>query len=407
MDIQAFNRAVDQIAKQRGITPQQVIETLESAIAAAYKKDYGEKGEVIESKLDLKTGEVQFWQIKEVVDESTVVFEEDSGDTEEEKIVFNPKRHITLEEAKEIDPEIKVGSDLKIPLETKGEYGRIAAQTAKQVILQKIREVEKETIHEEYKDKEGEIVSGIVQRIEKSNVLVDIGKTLGVLSREEQVKGEFYRPGARMKFYIIQVEKSSRGPRIFLSRNHPKFISKLFELEVPEISAGTVNVESIAREPGFRTKVAISSTMEEVDPVGACVGQKGTRIMAVINEIGGEKIDVVEWSEKPEEYITNALAPAKVFDVKIGSKNTAKAIVPEDQLSLAIGKDGRNVRLAVNLTGWKIDVEAQRAPGSEETEEETEEGIEEVEEKKEVEKETEKKETKGKKKKIGKKKEDK
>lgn len=370
MDIQAFQRAVSQIAKQRGISPQRVVETLEAAIAAAYKKDYGEKGEIVEAKLNPETGQVEFWQVKEIIDESMIYSEEEveklkKGEQEksEEKVIFNPKRHIILKDAKKVDPKAKIGNELKIPLETKEEYGRIAAQTAKQVILQKIREVEKETIYGEYKEKEGEIISGVIQRIEKTNVLVDIGKTLGVLPKEEQVRGEFYRSGARLKFYILQVEETSRGPRIFLSRSHPKFISKLFELEVPEISSETVVVKSIAREPGFRTKIAVASTIEEIDPIGACVGVKGTRIMAVINEIGGEKIDVIAWSDKPEEYIANALSPAKVFDVKIGSKNTAEVIVPEDQLSLAIGKDGRNVRLAVNLTGWKIDVRAQKAPG--------------------------------------------
>jgi len=401
MDIQVFNRAVDQIAKQRGIPPKKVIETLEAAIAAAYKKDYGKKGEVIEAKLNPETGEVEFWQVKEVVDESMIYSEEEleelkKGERAREgnKVVFNPQRHILVDEAKKNNPKVKPGDEIKIPLKTQEEYGRIAAQTAKQVILQKIREAEKETIYEEYKEREGDIISGLVQRIERDNVLVDIGKTLGVLPREEQVREEFYRPGQRLKFYVLQVEESPKGPRIFLSRSHPKLISKLFELEVPEISAGTVEIKSIAREPGFRTKIAVTSTIEGIDPIGACVGQRGTRIMAVINEIDGEKIDVVEWSDKPEEYIANALSPAKALEVKIGSKNTAQVMVPEDQLSLAIGKDGRNVRLAVNLTGWKIDVKAQKAPGKEKEE------IEEKPEKEETKEVTEKKTKKETKKKL-------
>jgi len=241
-------------------------------------------------------------------------------------------------------------------LVSKQDYGRIAAQTAKQVILQKIREAEKETISAEYKSKEGEIVSGIVQRIEGNTVFVDIGKTLGLLNREEQIPGEFYRPSQRLKLYILKVEDTPKGSVILLSRVYPKLISKLFELEVPEVAAGTVVVKAIAREPGYRTKIAVVSNEQGVDPIGACVGQRGTRIMAVINELAGEKIDVIQWEDKPEKFIANALAPAKIVKVEVQEKNTATVYVPEDQLSLAIGKDGRNVRLAAQLTGWKIDI---------------------------------------------------
>jgi len=274
----------------------------------------------------------------------------------EEKIRFNPEKHIMIEEARKIKPKIKAGEELKIPLKTQKDYGRIAAQTAKQVILQKIREAERETIFEEYKSKEGELISGIVQRIESKNVYIDIGKTLGILAKEEQVYGEFYRPGQRLKTYILKVEKTSKGPVVFLSRVYPKIVSKLFELEVPEISQGSVVIKSIAREAGSRSKIALESKEEGVDPIGSAVGQKGTRVMAVINELGGEKVDIVEYSENPEEYITNALSPAKIIEVKIMPKNKAVCIVSEDQLSLAIGKDGQNVRLAAKLTGWKIDI---------------------------------------------------
>ncbi len=372
MDIKSFNRALSQIAQERGISPEKIIETLEAAIATAYKKDYGQKGQKIQAKFNPVTGDVKFWQVKLVVDDSMIysekelekLKEEAREDEEEKKIVFNPEKHIMIKEAKKKNSKIKLGEELEIPLTSQKDYGRIAAQTAKQVILQKIREAEKETIYDEYKSKEGEIISGIIQRIERSIVLVDIGKTLGVLNREEQIPGETYRPGQRMKFYILKVEESPKGPMIILSRAYPKLISQLFELEVPEVSTGSVTIKSIAREAGFRTKIAVSSSEEGVDPIGSMVGQRGTRIIAVIDELGGEKIDVIEWDEDPIKFITNSLSPAKVLEVKIKEKNTAKVSVPEDQLSLAIGKDGRNVRLAANLTGWKIDIESGEAKES-------------------------------------------
>ena len=291
---------------------------------------------------------------------------------EEIKIRFNPERHIMLKEAKKIKSKIKAEEELEIPLKAKEDYGRIAAQTAKQVILQKIREAERETIFDEYKSKEGEIVSGIIQRIEGRNIFVDIGKTLGILSKEEQIFTEFYKSGQRLKFYILKVEDTPRGPAVFLSRTYPKLVSKLFELEVPEIAQGQVVIKSIAREPGARSKIAVESTEESIDPIGSAVGQRGTRVMAVINELGGEKIDIIEYSEKPEEFIANSLSPAKVLEVKIMPKGKAICLVPEDQLSLAIGKEGQNVRLAAKLTGWKIDVRSSESADDEEKEEEKE-----------------------------------
>jgi N utilization substance protein A len=273
------------------------------------------------------------------------------------------------EDAKKMNPKIKLGEELEMPLETHQDYGRIAAQTAKQVILQKIREAERETVFNEYKSKEGEIMSGIVQRIEGNNVFLDIGKTFGLLPKEEQVPGEFYRPGQRLKVYILKVEESSKGPLVFLSRAYPKIISKLFELEVPEIAAGQVSIKSIAREAGSRSKIAVASEAQGIDPIGSAVGQKGSRVMAVISELGGEKIDIIEYSPDPQKFIANALAPAKVLEVNVGQKNKAVAIVPEEQLSLAIGRDGQNVRLAAKLTGWKIDV---RGPEQTEKVEESE-----------------------------------
>ncbi|MFH1894793.1 MAG: transcription termination factor NusA [Patescibacteria group bacterium] len=423
-DLKNFTAAISQIAEEKGISAEKITESIESAIAAAYKKDYGKKGQIIKAKLNPETGEVNFWQIKIVVDKDMVFSEEElaemaaleegaaqpraslapsereprlaavgraaAGEISEdkEKIRFNPEKHIMLADAKKINStptpkgvgapkptsrsalrqdvgaesvgEIKVGEELETVLETKIDYGRIAAQTAKQVILQKIREAERESILGEFKSKEGQIVSGIVQRIEGRNIFFDIGKTLGVLVKEEQIPGEFYRPGQRLKVFIVKVEENPKGPLVFLSRAYPKLVSKLFELEVPEISAGSVVIKSLAREAGSRSKIAAATVMEGVDPIGSMVGQRGTRVMAVINELGGEKIDIIEWSEDPEKYIANSLSPAKVIEVKIMPKNKAQVVVPEDQLSLAIGKDGQNVRLAAKLTGWKIDV---RGPG--------------------------------------------
>jgi N utilization substance protein A len=322
---------------------------------------------------------------------------ESAEEGEEKKVRFNLERHIMVQDARKIKPKIKAGDELEIALQTKADYGRIAAQTAKQVILQKIREAEKEAVLSEYQSKEGEIISGIVQRVEGRNIFFDIGKTFGILTREEQVPGEFYRSGQRLKVYILKVEKTPKGPVVFLSRAYPKLISKLFELEVPEISSGQVQIKSIAREAGSRSKIAVSSSVEGIDPIGSAVGQRGTRVMAVINELGGEKIDIIEYSEDPSKYIINSLSPAKVLEVKIMPKNKALAIVPEDQLSLAIGKEGQNVRLAAKLTGWKIDVRASEAEEGEEVKEKTEK------EKVETEKEKKPEETKKKEKKEEKK----
>jgi len=397
-DIKNFMSAIAQIAEEKSISPEKVLETIEVAIAAAYKKDYGKKGQIIKAKLDPETGDVQFKQVKIVVDKKMIYSEEELEKMKalspempvkdfekqtagEKKIRFNPEKHIMIEEAKKINPKIKIEEELETDLETKKDYGRIAAQTAKQVILQKIREAEKESVFTEYKSKEGEIVSGIVQRIEGRNIFLDIGKTLGLLPREEQVPGEFYRPGQRLKAYLLKVEETSRGPIILLSRAYPKLISKLFELEAPEVSSGQVQIKAIAREAGFRSKIAVIAEVEEIDPIGSMVGQKGTRVMAVINELGGEKIDIIEYSPDPEKYIANSLSPAKVLEVKIQPKSKALVVVPENQLSLAIGKDGQNVRLAAKLTGWKIDVKAEGY-------------VEEKEEKPKEEKKTKKKEIK-------------
>jgi len=372
MDLKSLTSAIAQIAEEKGIAPEKILETIEQALAAAYKKDYGKKGQIIKTKIEPKSGELKFWQVKIVADESMIYSDKEleemkesmaekkeEEETESSKVKFNPEKHIMIEEAKKINPEIKVGEELVLPLEAQKDYGRIAAQTAKQVIMQKIREAEKESVFSEYKAQEGEIVSGVVQRIEGRNVFMDIGKTLGILPKEEQVPGEFYRPGQRLKVYLLKVDDTQRGAIIFLSRAYPKLVSKLFELEVPEISSEQVQIKAIAREAGSRTKIAVISVAEGIDPIGSTVGQRGTRVMAVINELGGEKIDIIEYSEDPKKYIANALSPAKVVEIRIMPKNKALAVVPEDQLSLAIGKDGQNVRLAAKLTGWKIDVKSQ------------------------------------------------
>jgi len=375
MDIKSFLSAISQIAEEKEIPVEKVIETIETAIAAAYKKDYGKKGQVIKAKIQPDSDEIKFWQVKLVVDKKMIYSESEleklkdkkiePKEEGEKKVRFNPEKHIMLKDAKKMNSKIKAGEELELPLETQKDYGRIAAQTAKQVVLQKIREAERDVVFGEYKAKEGEIISGIVQRIEGKNIFLDIGKTLGVLPREEQVPGEFYRPGQRLKVYILKVEESPKGPLVFLSRAYPKLVSKLFELEVPEISTGQVQIKSIAREPGSRSKIAVSSETEGIDPIGSAVGQRGARVTAVISELGGEKIDIIEYSDDPEKFIANSLSPAKVLEVKIMPKNKALVIVPEDQLSLAIGRDGQNVRLAAKLTGWKIDVRSPEKPEEE------------------------------------------
>ncbi len=375
MDRQSFASAIDQICEEKGISREKVMETIEVAIAAAYKKDYGHKGQNIRAVFGLESGEVKIFQVKQVLDDSMVKTEEEieaerleseargeSGSAEnreegEKKVRFNSEKHMMIDEAKKIDKKIKAGEELLIELESRTDFGRIAAQTAKQVIIQRIREAERETIFDEFKDKEGEVISGIVQRIERSAVFVDIGKTTGVLFPEEQIQGERYRLGQRLRVLILEVQKEARGPNIILSRAHSKMLAKLFELEVPEIASGAVDIKAIAREAGSRSKIAVTATEAGVDPIGSCVGQKGTRVQAVINELGGEKIDIIEWSEDLAKFIANALSPAKVLNVEINKEQkVARVEVPEDQLSLAIGKRGQNVRLAAKLSEWRIDV---------------------------------------------------
>lgn len=383
-----FGSAIMQIAEEKGIPKGVVIETIEAALAAAYKKDYGKRGQRIQAKFNEVAGDAKFFLIKDVVDETMREFVEGEEDEEyiEEEIIegeeklprYNPERDILLDEAKKLKKGAKIGDVIEIELEPQSEYGRVAAQTAKQVIIQRIREAERDSMFAEYKGKEGEVVSGVVQRIEGRNVYIDLGKSIGVLFPSEQVQGEHLRIGQRVKVYLYKVESDPKGPGITLSRTHSEMVRKLFELEVPEIFAGTVEIKSIAREAGSRTKIAVFSKEEGIDPIGSCVGQKGTRVQAIIEELAGEKIDIIEWNEKPERYIAAAISPAKVVSVELNEdRREAKVNVPEDQLSLAIGKQGQNVRLAAKLTGWKIDVigVAAKAPVVEESEEESEEEV--------------------------------
>ncbi|EKE25266.1 MAG: hypothetical protein ACD_5C00228G0009 [uncultured bacterium] len=376
-----FGSAIMQIAEEKGIPKSVVIETIEAALAAAYKKDYGKRGQRIQAKFSEVAGDAKFYLIKDVVDETLREFvegEEEDEEYLEEEIIegeeklprYNPERDILLDEAKKIKKDAKIGDIIEIELEPQSEYGRVAAQTAKQVIIQRIREAERDSMFSEYKGKEGEVVSGVVQRIEGRNVYIDLGKSIGVLFPSEQVQGEHLRIGQRVKVYLHKVESDPKGPGITLSRTHSEMVRKLFELEVPEIFAGTVEIKSIAREAGSRTKIAVFSKEEGIDPIGSCVGQKGTRVQAIIEELAGEKIDIIEWNEKPEKFIAAAISPAKVVSVELNEdRKEAKVSVPEDQLSLAIGKQGQNVRLAAKLTGWKIDVlgvAAKPAPSEEE-----------------------------------------
>ena len=373
LDLKTLKPLIRQIAEEKGLSEQKVFEALEVAFAAAYKKEYGQKMQVVRAEIDTEVGKVKFWQVKIVVDKSSILTEEEADETkknkadeeseETHKIRFNPERHILLEEAKKINPSVKVDEEIVTPLEVKSDFSRIAAQTAKQVILQKLKELEKETILSEFKEKEGKVISGIIQRIERNNIYVDIGKAFGVLYANEGIPREHYQVGERKKFYILRLEEKGRGPTILLSRSHPKFVSELFEMEVPEINEGVVEIKSIAREPGSRTKIAVDSNDESIDPVGACVGQKGTRVTTIIDELNGEKIDIIPYSEEPTKYVAAALGPAKIEEAEIISeKREVRVFVPPDQTSLAIGKNGQNVRLAAKLTGWKIDIRSALAP---------------------------------------------
>jgi N utilization substance protein A len=359
-DLKVINSVLGELEEVRGIPRASIIEAIEAALATAYKKEYGKRGQIIRTIFDIKTGETQFLQVKIVVDETRVIFDENEEVKEEdERVYYNPEQHILLEDARKIKKDAQLDEEIIFPIESKGDYGRIAAQTAKQVIMQKIREAEKTSVVSEFGKREGEIVNGTVQRIERGNIFVDMGRATGLLPYEEQIPGERFSQGERVRAYLYRVEESPRGVFLRLSRSHPKFLEKLFESEAPELANGAVVIKAIAREAGYRSKIAAEAKDSHIDPVGALVGQRGVRVSTVMSELRGEKIDVIEWSADEKKFIEEALSPAKVIDIEMNeAEKTAKVQVAEDQQSLAIGKGGQNVRLAAKLTGWKIDIQS-------------------------------------------------
>jgi len=336
-----FMEALNMLEKERGISKHILIDAVENALISAYRRNYGTSNNV-RAEVDPDTGEIQLFASKSVVE-----------------LVDNPHSEISLENARKINVLYEVGDVLEEEVKPKN-FGRIAAQTAKQVVVQRIREAERGVIYDEYVEKENEVLTAIVQRVEKGGVYVELGKTDGLLALNECIPGESFESNDRIKVYVLEVRKTNKGPQVLVSRTHPGLVKRLFELEVPEIQTGVVQVKSIAREAGFRTKVAVATNDPQVDPVGACVGQRGIRVERIVTELHNEKIDIIEWDSDPAVYIAKALSPAKVLMVYINeAEKAAKVIVPDNQLSLAIGKEGQNARLAAKLTGWKIDIKNQ------------------------------------------------
>ena len=336
-----LSRIIDQVGKDKGIDRKVLIEALEQALLAAARKKYGTKQE-IEAHFSEESGEVELFQFKTVVKE-----------------VKNPPAEIALKEAKELDSEVQVGDSLGTKIDV-SEFGRIAAQTAKQVIIQRVKDAERENIFDDFKDRKGEVISGTVQRFERGSIIVNLGRAEAVVPQQELIPKETYKPGDRIRAYVLDVRKTPKGPQIILSRSNPNFLTKLFEMEVPEISEGIVKIINAAREPSSRAKIAVYSRDSDVDPVGACVGMRGSRVQAVVQELRGEKIDIIPWSEDAASFVCNALAPAEISKVIINPEAKAmEVIVEDDQLSLAIGRRGQNVRLAAKLTDWKIDIRSE------------------------------------------------
>ncbi len=383
-----IEQAIRQICDEKGLQYESVLETIEAALSAAYRKDYGDRYHNLESEFNPEDGSVRIFDVKTVVDDISEAEREAMEKREAEKAAareaareigdnrpevddvvgvdgpkFNPKTDIMLSQAKILKLSAKVGDVLRTEMPTPGEFGRMAAMTAKQVITQKLREAEREIVFSEYKGQEGEVLVGTVQRREGRIVLIDIGRTAGILKPEDQIQSERYQSGERIKVYVREVSIGPRGPQILLSRTHEGLVRRLFEIEIPEVAEGLVLMKSLAREAGARTKIAVSSTDAAVDPIGACIGQRGTRIQTIISEISGEKIDVIEWSEDAKEFIRHALAPAKIVSITLhDDERSATALVAADQLSLAIGRGGQNVRLAAKLTGWKINIQEEGLP---------------------------------------------
>lgn len=374
LDLKTINAVLGEF-EDRGITRDTMLEAIESAMATAYKKEYGKRGQIVRAELDMNSGTVSFEQVKTIVDETMVRF---PTPEEEEELVeahphhphheheevpegelprFDSEKHILIEDAKRIKRDAELGGEIVFPLEPQDDFGRIAAQTAKQVVIQKIREAEKLSILDEFGHKKGEIVSGIVQRVERGSIFIDLGRATGIIPYEEQIPGERFRPGERIQAYLYSVDEGFRGVYLRLSRSHPKFLVKLFEMEAPELASGAVEVKGIAREAGSRTKIAIASLDPHVDPVGSLVGQRGVRVSTVMGALGGERIDIIEWSDDIKAFIREALSPATVLEVEVDEEERrATVTVSEDQQSLAIGRGGQNVRLAAKLTGWNIDI---------------------------------------------------
>jgi N utilization substance protein A len=333
--------ALELLEKEKGINKEVLIEAIEAALISAYKRNFGSI-QNLRICIDRDTGDVRVFTLKKVRNDPQ-----------------NDQLEISLQEAKKIDVKLEEDDIAEIEVTPK-KFGRIAAQTAKQVVVQRIREAERGLIFDEFANKESEIVTGIIQRTERKNVVIEVGKAEATLTFAEQTQGEVYSFGERIKCYVTEVKKTTKGPQISLSRTHPGLVKRLFELEVPEIHDGTVEIKSVSREPGSRTKIAVFSRDENVDPVGACVGQKGTRVQSIVDELRGEKIDIIKWSTNYEEYISSSLSPAKVIRVDINEDDkSARVTVPDFQLSLAIGKEGQNARLAAKLTGWKIDIKSE------------------------------------------------
>ena len=345
VDVKELIAVMDELEKERGISKDYIVEALEEALVKAYKQNFDtdDNSDNVKVTIDKITGEMHVYSVREVVKEHAV-----------------PDLEISLEDARKIDKKYEVGDTVNIEIKPK-DFGRIAAQKAKQVVVQKIREVEKEMVFTEFNDKKGEIVSGLIQKADGKIVVLDLGKLEGVMPLKEQIPTETYSVNDKIRAYVLEVEKGLKGtPQVIVSRSHPDFVRKLFEFEIPEIYEGLIEIKSVSRDPGNRCKVAVCSVNPDIDPVGSCVGQKGIRIQNIINELNGEKIDVIQWNEDPSIFISAALLPAKVMAVDVKEEEKfAQVIVPDDQLSLAIGKGGQNAKLAARLTNWKIDIKSE------------------------------------------------
>lgn len=334
--------ALEELEKEKGMDKEYLLEAIETALVTAYKRNF-DSLENVKVEMDRQTGATHLYAIKKVVEK-----------------VEDPETEIELKEAQKINPDYNLDDEINIEIVPR-DFGRIAAQTAKQVIIQKLREAEREIVYNEFEERKGEIVSGLIQKADGNIVVMDLGKLEGVMPKKEQIPTETYRVNDKIKGYIVKVEKGQKGaPQVIVSRSHPDFVRKLLEFEIPEIYEGVIEIKSVSRDPGYRSKVAVYSPDPNIDPVGSCVGQKGVRIQNVINELNGEKIDVIEWNEDPSIYIAASLLPAQILAVDIKPENKfAQVIVPDDQLSLAIGKSGQNARLAAKLTDWKIDIKSE------------------------------------------------